>query len=487
MQGATTDGRRGDASPAHGHHHQVEFYEADEFLVDSVCGFLEPALVAGDAVIVVATEAHRQKFTAELEGRGIDVRAARTGGRFFALDAGETLALFMVDGTPDPDRFAHEIGELVDRAADGRRRVRIYGEMVALLWAEGDIPAAIALEDLWNDLAGTRRFSLLCAYPMVSFAGASSTAPFRRMCQQHTGVTPTESFSRLVDRDDQSYAVALLQQEAAAASNEAAVLRAQHTELVAAAREVAAARDHAVAASRAMSHSLRAPIDELMALTEALRPTPLDDHQRAVVDGVNAAATVLLGTIDDIADLCRLDGGGLELDMSGLHLGRLLEEVRALAAPLARARRLELVTDCDPALPPARRGDVARLRRVLVQLVSHIVKAAERGQVVVRARPATAGQVRFEVVTTTLSHDGEQLLDGFVHADLSAAPAFGERGLGLSASRRLVQAMGGRTGLEPDPGRGCTVWLTLPLPVDWFDVPLPAAPDATPRPESPTP
>ncbi len=179
MQRATDDAGRSGGELAEEHHHRVELYESDESLVDSVCAFLEPALSAGDATVVVATEGHRQKFVAELGGRGIDVRAARAGGRFVELDAAETLASFMVDRRPDPARFAREIGGLFDRAGAGGRGVRVYGEMVVLLWAEGNISAAIALEDLWNELAGTRPFSLLCAYPMVSFAGAESTQPFR--------------------------------------------------------------------------------------------------------------------------------------------------------------------------------------------------------------------------------------------------------------------------------------------------------------------
>ena len=165
--------------------HQVEFYETAEYLADSVCGFVEPALRDGDAAIVVATEAHRHDFAAELTARGIDVQTAADSGRFLALDAAETLALFMADGRPDPARFTQALVPLIERAATGGRAVRIYGEMVALLWAEGNIAGAIALEDLWNELGALQPFSPLCAYPATAFYAAETTGSFRAVCEQH--------------------------------------------------------------------------------------------------------------------------------------------------------------------------------------------------------------------------------------------------------------------------------------------------------------
>ncbi len=198
-----------------GHGHLVEFYETEEFLVETVSGFIGHALHSADAAIVVATAAHRDAFVAALQAAGLDVPAAIAEGRYLAFDAEELLATFMVDGEPDAERFAETIGEVIGRASAGGRRVRIYGEMVALLWDAGDVLSAIALEDLWNDLAAEREFALLCAYPMRAFDDEASAEAFKRICEQHTTVIPAEGYSRLDGADQQQRAVAALQQEAA--------------------------------------------------------------------------------------------------------------------------------------------------------------------------------------------------------------------------------------------------------------------------------
>ncbi len=168
------------------HHHLVEFYERDDLLADSVRAHLDAGLREGETAIVVATEAHRQLFAAALSRSGVDVGAAQAAGRYLPLDADETLSWFMVDGAPDPSRFWTAMGGLVHTATGSGRRVRIYGEMVARLWAEGNVAAAIAVEDLWNELNGARPFSLLCGYATTAFDRVDRTALFRVLCEQHS-------------------------------------------------------------------------------------------------------------------------------------------------------------------------------------------------------------------------------------------------------------------------------------------------------------
>jgi hypothetical protein len=93
----------------------------------------------------------------------------------------------MVESMPDAARFEATMGELVSRAAQGPRELRIYGEMVAVLWDQGNVAAAIALEDLWNDLATRHPFSLFCAYPVSAF-DTEKTEQFRKVCGQHSRV-----------------------------------------------------------------------------------------------------------------------------------------------------------------------------------------------------------------------------------------------------------------------------------------------------------
>jgi len=210
-----------------GHDHLVEFYETQAFLVHTVCGFLAPSLDDGDTAIVIATPAHRAAFESALDEAGIDVQAAVREGRYVALDARDVLARFMVGGSPDPTRFALTINAAMDLASYGGRKIRAYGEMVALLWDDGDIASALALEDLWNDLGDRRAFELLCAYPMSAFEDPDSAAAFHRVCEQHTSVIPSESYSLLTDESERARVVARLQQETAALHAEVLRLREQ--------------------------------------------------------------------------------------------------------------------------------------------------------------------------------------------------------------------------------------------------------------------
>jgi DcmR-like sensory protein len=234
-RGLTGNGaQREDIVALEPHSHFVGFYETETFLADSVRDFLAPGLLACDAAIVVATGAHRASFDRALMEAGIDLRETQRSGRYVALDAAEALSTFIVDGMPDAARFEAAIGGLVRRAAEGPRAVRIDGEMVAVLWDEGNAAAAIALEGLWNDLATRHPFSLFCAYPMRAFDTDASTEPFRRVCGQHSRVIPTERYSSVRDSEERLRAVAFLQQQAAVRANERVALELQQRRLEAA-------------------------------------------------------------------------------------------------------------------------------------------------------------------------------------------------------------------------------------------------------------
>ena len=195
--------------------HFVQFYENDVFLVNSLSEFVGTGLGAGDSCIVITTKAHREDLEERLKAIGLDLAAARTRGEYNALDAVETLSKIMVDGMPDADLFFEVVGSLIERTAQGRRHVRIFGEMVAHLWVEGNQPAAIRLEELWNDLRNTiHPFSLFCAYSTRGFAGEVYGIPFHEICKQHSRVIPDESYSALTSPDERLRAITLLQQKA---------------------------------------------------------------------------------------------------------------------------------------------------------------------------------------------------------------------------------------------------------------------------------
>ena len=171
--------------------HFVEFYEDDSILTQSLHRFFSVGLSKGEASIVVATCDHMKALEESLAGDGLDLQAARETNLFTAMDAADTLAVFMEDGVPNPEVFAEVLGNVIDRASAGNRKVRIFGEMVALLWSKGNVTGALRLEDLWNSLAESRHFKLFCAYPTESFRGRN-LAPLRSVCHRHTHVIAAE-------------------------------------------------------------------------------------------------------------------------------------------------------------------------------------------------------------------------------------------------------------------------------------------------------
>jgi len=146
--------------------HSVHFYDRPSSLIDRVCEFVREGFRADDAAIIICTPEHLQSIDACLSARGFDVDALRNSGQYVALDAAQTLDQFIVNSRPDRQRFSDVVGGQLLRTHATYPRVRAFGEMVALLWAEGNSRAALELEDMWNELLGHHPFSLLCAYSL---------------------------------------------------------------------------------------------------------------------------------------------------------------------------------------------------------------------------------------------------------------------------------------------------------------------------------
>lgn len=202
--------------------HFVQFYESDDFLVKSIADFAGAALQRGDNAIVVATPEHRRQLAKLFKARGLNCSSLRKAGKFLSLDAAETLSKFMVDGMPEPKKFLSFVGKSVARMSAGGQRLRAFGEMVALLWNQGNRAAAIRLEELWNDLSKHYSFALFCAYPMSDLAADAQGGCITDICTCHSRVIPAESFAALGTEEDRRRAIARLQQKAVALQAEIA-------------------------------------------------------------------------------------------------------------------------------------------------------------------------------------------------------------------------------------------------------------------------
>jgi PAS domain S-box-containing protein len=180
------------------HPHVVQFYSNDSHLLDEICPVLSKALTQGQSVIVIGTLGHCDKIAKNLQLSVPDFSTAILKGKYIALDATEMLSRFMVGGAPDAQRFENIFGNVIMRAAananaaNGACKVVAYGEMVAVLCAEGKEEAALKLEELWNQLADRYPFFLYCAYPVQAFRNSSAPELYLRICGAHTEVVGGE-------------------------------------------------------------------------------------------------------------------------------------------------------------------------------------------------------------------------------------------------------------------------------------------------------
>jgi hypothetical protein len=177
-------------SAASGHFHAVRFYQDDDSLVRMVADFLGEGLAAGEPALAMVTPEHRAGLVQELRGRHFDVEQLQTAGSLLILDARETLATFMKDGELNGDLFRKNVMAVIDRLCQGRRDrwFRAYGEMVDLLWQDGQPAAAIHLESLWNEVQHTQCFAGLCGYAMGKFYTDAGAQDIHR---EHTHVVST--------------------------------------------------------------------------------------------------------------------------------------------------------------------------------------------------------------------------------------------------------------------------------------------------------
>lgn len=150
--------------------HVVQIYENDSVFFDTLAGFVGSGINSGDGVIVIATDAHLQALNGILSGLGVHVDTLINDDRYLPLNAEETLSRFMINGWPDENLFRHTITSLIEKARRKNRRVRAFGEMVALLWAQGHNGATVQLEHIWNRYC-QNEICLFCAYPKSGFTG----------------------------------------------------------------------------------------------------------------------------------------------------------------------------------------------------------------------------------------------------------------------------------------------------------------------------
>lgn len=208
--------------------HTVQFYPDEDSLVRSLSRYVGMALGGGDAAIVIATRTHRDAIEERIAAQGLNLSVLREQNRYFALDAARTLAKLLVDAEPNRTKLEQIIVDIVTKIpkeseTGGERRIVAFGEMVALLCAQGKNASAIELERLWNDVSAKHRFEMRCAYPLNGFYREDDQQFFVDVCAQHTEVVSGDTEPNPADRAVRLKTIAALQDKVRALEAESAL------------------------------------------------------------------------------------------------------------------------------------------------------------------------------------------------------------------------------------------------------------------------
>ena len=411
---------------------------------------------------------------------GVTVFEARQAGAFgpnFALSLGTFGAMGVgMTGVLVASMFVRR----AERAGVGRHEAEVFKMIVETandgVWTTDDLGRNLFMNDRMLEMLGYQASELIGRRALELAPPELRELQSARMQDRLWGRTDT--YETAFIRKDGSILWALVgatpMLDAAGKPAGSLAMVSDLTARRAAEEELKAARSQALDATRvkseflaAMSHEIRTPLTGLLGMVELLRATALDQEQASYAEAVSRSGDALMTIINDILDISKVEAGRLELEAIDFKIRSVVEEVAELMAPRAQNKGVELIVAISPNIPEWLRGDPARLRQVLLNLISNAVKFTDRGEIIVSVQPVAGvgmrRRIEFEVSDTGVGISEatqERLFEKFAQADSSTARKFGGTGLGLAISRQLIGLMGGEIGVRSEPGKGSEFYFT---------------------------
>ena len=447
----TRSGPRG-----HVHIHALAHEESEEFLCERVSHFLCEGLERGERLLVITTPPHWSAFQVRLRQRRVDVDELLRSGRLAMLDAKEAIGQFMIDGRADWTRFLSTFGAHLESVrGQPEAPLRVFAELVDLLWRAGHPEAALEVEEFWNELAGLHRLEVLCVFDLHLVRLLQERA--NELQSELVRRTELESTMRLVH---EARAGRLFAERVARAAAESAFEESRRARD--AAEAAGAAKDEFLAM---LGHELRNPLAPIVTALELSR---LKRGRGASTvreqELIERQVQHIVRLVDDLLDVSRSRLGKFELKRSEVEISRVISIAVEMAGPQLEQHKHRVridVPDADLRVD----GDESRLVQVLTNLLNNAARyTLPGGEICISAfREGKGLVIRVQdngigIAADLLPH----IFDLFVQGRHSTHSKAG-LGLGLTLVRSLVELHGGSVRAASDgPGRGSEFLVSLP-------------------------
>jgi signal transduction histidine kinase len=479
----------------------LRYCQDDTALTISAAGFLADGIASGEPAVVFATPARREATCECLRERGLDVDYLERESRLTLLDARATLATFMVGDLPDAHKFSHSVGAAVERlcAANHGSPVRAFGEMVSLLWQDGNTRAAVRLEELWGELIGAQPLLLLSSDVGGEFLTVTGSAERAAQFLEQIRSADDDAVEPVAESDDGPDR-ALVERTAKLEREleERKVLEARLREALVARKVIEEelqrasvererllqrereARAEAEAANRAkaeflsvMSHELRTPLNAIgghVQLIDLELHGPVTAAQRDALARIARSQHHLLMLVNDVLNLARLEAGHMDFAAEELDLSAVVTEVVNGFEPLMRRGELTYELKLPPANTPplVAAVDGEKVRQILLNLLMNAVKFTRAGGKLTISVAESSARPDALVVTVRDTGLGiaavrlRRVFEPFGQEPQGTVRHLDGTGLSLAISRDLARGMGGELTAESVPGEGSTFTLEVP-------------------------
>jgi len=443
--------------------HVAQFYRDDESLLSSAETFIGEALAAGGGGILVITPERRQELERRWRAQGIDLVGLRERGRYVALEAGPTLDKLLLDGWPKERRFIDIVEPVVAACARRTSRLRVFGEMVAILCERGQYDAANHVEELWNNLAQRYQFSLMCAYPAHAFHETPDCGALLQACSTHSRVVPLPRAGNVPTEQERLGAPAFEERIRDLEREVEAHVSAERT-LDNAMRAAERRKDIFLST---LAHELRNPLAPIRNAVEIMR---IADADRAAIASarllIERQLKQLVRLIDDLLDVSRITQGRLELRRERINLAAAVQIAVESSRPLIETKQHHLEI-CGPREPLFVNADVRRLAQVFGSLLSNSAKYSPPLSTITVGLRAEGEHAIVSVSDTGSGIPGDvmpRIFGRFERSDVAEEDSQQGLGVGLTLVKRLVELHGGTVEAQSEGlDRGSTFTIRLPL------------------------